>query len=53
MDRGEIASDVGASLIGAGMISVLVFPLLGLRSADVPSDATRPDSRLVKPAREY
>jgi Kef-type K+ transport system membrane component KefB len=53
MDRGEIASDVGASLIGAGMISVLVFPLLGLRSADVPSDATRPDPGLVKPAREY
>jgi Kef-type K+ transport system membrane component KefB len=27
-DRGAIADDVGASLIGAGMISVLVFPLL-------------------------
>jgi hypothetical protein len=27
-DRGAIAADVGASLIGAGMISVLVFPLL-------------------------
>src|SRR5262249_47828503 len=26
--RGAIATDVGASLIGAGMISVLVFPLL-------------------------
>ena len=28
MDRDAIDSDVGASLIGAGMISVLVFPLL-------------------------
>jgi Kef-type K+ transport system membrane component KefB len=27
-DRGAISSDVGASLIGAGMISVLLFPLL-------------------------
>ncbi len=27
-DRGAIASDVGTSLIGAGMISVLVLPLL-------------------------
>ena len=28
MDRGAIADDVGTSLIGAGMISVLVLPLL-------------------------
>ena len=28
MDRGAISADVGASLIGAGMVSVLVFPLL-------------------------
>src|SRR5262245_55381242 len=28
-DRGAIATDVAASLIGAGMISVLLFPLLG------------------------
>ena len=27
-DRGAIAHDVGTSLIGAGMISVLVLPLL-------------------------
>ena len=27
-DRGAIPGDVGASLIGAGMVSVLVFPLL-------------------------
>jgi Kef-type K+ transport system membrane component KefB len=30
-DRGAIASDVGASLVGAGMVSVLVFPLLAIR----------------------
>ena len=33
MDRGAIADDVGASLIGAGMISVLVFPLVGIAVA--------------------
>jgi Kef-type K+ transport system membrane component KefB len=27
-DRGAIATDVGASLVGAGMISVLVYPLI-------------------------
>jgi Kef-type K+ transport system membrane component KefB len=32
-DRGAIGAAVGASLIGAGMISVLVFPLVGLRVA--------------------
>jgi Kef-type K+ transport system membrane component KefB len=31
--RGAIDSDVGASLIGAGMISVLLFPLLAIRIA--------------------
>jgi Kef-type K+ transport system membrane component KefB len=30
-ERGAISDAVGASLIGAGMISVLVFPLLGIR----------------------
>jgi Kef-type K+ transport system membrane component KefB len=30
-DRGAIADSVGASLIGAGMVSVLLFPLLGVR----------------------
>ena len=32
-DRGAIAPDVGASLIGAGMISVLVYPFLATRLA--------------------
>jgi Kef-type K+ transport system membrane component KefB len=29
-DRGEITSDVAAALVGAGMASVLLYPLLGL-----------------------
>jgi Kef-type K+ transport system membrane component KefB len=29
-ERGEIATDVAAALVGAGMASVLLFPLLGL-----------------------
>ena len=42
-DRGAISADVGASLIGAGMISVLVFPLLAIRLADsrAVDDGTR------------
>jgi Kef-type K+ transport system membrane component KefB len=30
-DRGAVTDSVGASLIGAGMASVLLFPLLGVR----------------------
>ena len=40
MERGAIAADVGTSLIGAGMISVLVLPLLAT------SIASRESSRL-------
>jgi hypothetical protein len=32
-DRGAIDADVGASLIGAGMISVLVYPFVATRLA--------------------
>jgi hypothetical protein len=39
-DRGAIAQDVGTSLIGAGMISVLVLPLLAT------AIASRESSRL-------
>ena len=35
-ERGDISDAVGASLIGAGMISVLVYPLLATRIAGVP-----------------
>ncbi len=29
-ERGDISKCVGASLIGAGMVSVLVYPLVGI-----------------------
>jgi hypothetical protein len=32
-DRGAIADSVGAALIGAGMVTVLLFPILGVRIA--------------------
>ena len=35
-ERGDVSDAVGASLIGAGMISVLVYPLLATRIAGVP-----------------
>jgi len=43
-DRGAVADSVGASLIGAGMISVLLFPLLGVRIVGPrePSQAPEP-----------
>ena len=47
-DRGAISTDVGASLIGAGMISVLLFPLLAIRLA-VPQGV---DERAVALARD-
>jgi Kef-type K+ transport system membrane component KefB len=50
-DRGAIADDVGTALIGAGMISVLVFPLLataivsrGAATAQMPPAAALPDA---------
>ena len=39
MTRGAISKGVGASLIGAGMISVLVYPLLATRLAGVDAPA--------------
>jgi Kef-type K+ transport system membrane component KefB len=36
-ERGDISDSVAASLIGAGMISVLVYPLVATRLAGVPS----------------
>ena len=38
-DRGAIGGDVGASLIGAGMISVLVFPLVATAMVGSSSSA--------------
>jgi len=44
--RGAIADDVGASLVGAGMISVLAFPLIATalaRMAAAPATELAPD----------
>jgi len=49
-DEGAIATDVGASLVGAGMISVLTFPLIALRLAG--RTATQA-AEVVKPSGEY
>ena len=49
MDHHAIATSVGASLVGAGMISVLTFPLTGLRvvgrESGTPPELSRPPSR--------
>ena len=42
VDRGALGADVGASLVGAGMLSVLVFPLLATRLAGAPRDVEPP-----------
>jgi Kef-type K+ transport system membrane component KefB len=39
--RGAISDSVGASLIGAGMVSVLVYPLLAMRLAATTSTHER------------
>ena len=36
-ERGDISDSVGASLIGAGMISVLVYPFVATRLAGAPA----------------
>ncbi len=52
-NRGAIAADVGASLIGAGMISVLVFPLLALRVMGRRPDSAPHDPALADATSEY
>jgi Kef-type K+ transport system membrane component KefB len=47
-ERGAVSASVGASLIGAGMISVLLYPLIA--SALIPGDADGPEE--VAPAPE-
>jgi Kef-type K+ transport system membrane component KefB len=46
--RGAISDSAGASLIGAGMVSVLVYPLLAMRLAATTSTRQRTDT--TKPA---
>jgi Kef-type K+ transport system membrane component KefB len=48
-DRGAIADDVGTSLIGAGMISVLLFPLIATAVASRESSRLD-DARSISPA---
>ena len=43
-DRGAIDADVGASLIGAGMISVLVYPFVATRLSGADSSAAHTPS---------
>jgi hypothetical protein len=52
MDRGAVAADVGTSLIGAGMVSVLVFPLLAIRIVG-RRGATAPGTPTAVDATEY
>jgi Kef-type K+ transport system membrane component KefB len=40
-ERGDISDSVGASLIGAGMISVLVYPFVATRLAGTPPPVER------------
>jgi Kef-type K+ transport system membrane component KefB len=53
MDHDAIAKDVGASLVGAGMISVLAFPLAGLRIVGREGDADRSELSRRSASREY
>ena len=49
--RGAISDTVGAALIGAGMISVLVFPIVGTRiAAGKKAEAEIPE---LPPAQEF
>ncbi len=52
-DRGAISAAVGASLIGAGMISVLLYPLLGTRIAGPMEAPGRHELRSAGDTGEY
>jgi Kef-type K+ transport system membrane component KefB len=53
-DRGAISPDVGASLVGAGMISVLLFPLLATAIAGKVTPTASVTSRSIEEtASEY
>jgi Kef-type K+ transport system membrane component KefB len=53
VDRGAITDDVGASLVGAGMISVLLFPLLAIRAVGGTVPSGPRDPALVDASDEY
>ena len=46
-ERGNIDSDVAAALVGAGMMSVLLYPLLGLLIARSPRPKDAPGTEAV------
>jgi len=52
-DRGAIDPGVGASLIGAGMLSVLIYPLVAIRIVGRREPGDAKDDELVEFAEEY
>jgi len=48
-ERGDISDSVGASLIGAGMISVLVYPFVATRLVSASADAQLPTAPVDEP----
>jgi uncharacterized membrane protein len=52
-ERGDISDSVGASLIGAGMISVLLFPLLGVRIVGRREPSAQAEPALADGGDEY
>jgi Kef-type K+ transport system membrane component KefB len=53
VDRGAITDDVGVSLVGAGMISVLLFPLLAIRAVGGAVPTGPRDAALADAPDEY
>ncbi len=51
-ERGAISDAVGASLIGAGMISVLVYPLVATKLVAPPAEPARLDAPPAEPGHE-
>jgi Kef-type K+ transport system membrane component KefB len=52
-DRGAVTDSVGASLIGAGMASVLLFPLLGVRIVGAREPAVGAPEAVAEAGDEY
>jgi Kef-type K+ transport system membrane component KefB len=52
-ERGDISDSVGASLIGAGMISVLVYPFVATRLVSAGVDTQLPRAPDVEDESEY
>jgi Kef-type K+ transport system membrane component KefB len=48
-ERADISDSVGASLIGAGMVSVLVYPLVGMRLVRSPAPDDEPLAAQAEP----